>query len=272
MAMYTLGRFNSFRRVAVSLNHLQNPPVYHSVSEQTALQSIVVSEVVTQLKRDGVYENLRLTGSALKELSDFCNANTCLGDGNPDHLFHWTEKNLAESKYGKKFMVARYSNLMSRCRAANRLAHDPILHSIAAGYFDAEPALIAVRAWWSFPTDGPRAVNGQTYHFDIDGYRSVAFFFYLTDVDAGSGAHVYVRGSHRRKCLSHLLSLHKSRSDQEIEGHYHAEDIRMICGKAGAGFAEDTFCFHKGSAPLFKERLMLQVRFGLRDYGTGRED
>jgi hypothetical protein len=69
-----------------------------------------------------------------------------------------------------------------------------------------------------------------------------------------------------------LISVHKSRPDEEIEGHYPAEDIRVICGKAGTGFAEDTFCFHKGQAPRSQDRLMLQVRFGLRDYGTGRED
>src|SRR6185312_10257891 len=273
MAMYTLGRFNSFRTIAVSLNHLQNPPVHYSLNDQTALQPTVVSDAVAQLKRDGAYRDLCLTESALEELSDFCNANKCLGDGNPEYSFHWTEKSLAESKYGKRFALAHYSNLMSRCQAANKLAHDPILCSIARGYFDAEPVLIAVRAWWSFATnDGPQANNGQTYHFDIDGYRSVAFFFYLTDVDSSSGAHIYIRGSHLHKRVSHLLSLHKSRSDREIEEFYPADDIRVICGKAGTGFAEDTFCFHKGSAPLLRDRLMLQVRFGLRDYGTGRED
>lgn len=273
LAMYTLGRFNGCRTIAVHLNRWQNPPARHGASNVTALQPIVVSEAIAQLKRDGACENLCLTESSLEELSNFCKANKCLGDGDPNHSFHWTAKSAAESEYGTKFSVGHYSNLTLQCPAADRLSRDPILRGIAQGYFNAEPALIAVRAWWSFATnEEPKATNGQTYHFDIDGYRSVAFFFYLTDVDAASGAHIYVRGSHLRKRVSHLVSLHKSRSDREIEEFYPADDIRVISGKAGTGFAEDTFCFHKGSAPRSRDRLMLQVRFGLRDYGTGRED
>jgi hypothetical protein len=131
--------------------------------------------------------------------------------------------------------------------------------------------LIGARIWWSFATQASpeqHSKSGQTFHYDIDGYRSVSYFFYLTDVDEDAGAHTYVRGSHRKKRLSHLLSIRKSRSDCEIAAAYNPDDIRNICGSAGQGFAEDTFCFHKGLSPRLRDRLVLQVRFGLRDYGT----
>ena len=35
---------------------------------------------------------------------------------------------------------------------------------------------------------------------------------------------------------------------------------------------DDIFGFHKGLSPESGDRLIVQVRYGLRDYGTGRHD
>jgi hypothetical protein len=129
--------------------------------------------------------------------------------------------------------------------------------------------------WWSFagPTDGNREkASGQGFHYDIDGYRALAFFFYLTDVGPSNGPHVYIRGSHAKKRLRHLVTMYKGRSDAEIESSYGLERQIVSCGAAGSGFAEDIFGFHKGLHPEIGDRLIVQVRFGLRDYGTSRED
>ena len=45
-----------------------------------------------------------------------------------------------------------------------------------------------------------------------------------------------------------------------------------LADPAGSGFAEDIFGFHKGLHPESGHRLIVQVRYGLRDYGTGREN
>jgi hypothetical protein len=272
--MYTLGRFNGFRTAAVSLNRLQRPPLRKGDDDSVSLEPVRVADAVERLKRDGVYDDLHLRESALCELRDFCENSECFGSASREYPFHWTERAAAEERYSRRLPLGWYGDVMARCAAAKRLANDPVLTSIARGYFGAEPALIGARAWWSFAAtaseDREAAKNGQAFHFDIDGYRALSFFFYLTEVDMHGGPHIYVRGSHRQKRLSHLLSLHKSRSDAEIEAKYPAENILAICGNAGKGFAEDTFCFHKGLAPRSRDRLTMQVRFGLRDYGTGR--
>jgi hypothetical protein len=113
---------------------------------------------------------------------------------------------------------------------------------------------------------------GQGFHYDIDGYRTLAFFFYLTDVTPSNGAHVYIRRSHVHKKMKHVISIHKGHSDAEIERCYGRERQVVLCGPAGFGFAEDIFGFHRGLHPESGERLMLQVRYGPRDYGAGWAD
>jgi len=46
----------------------------------------------------------------------------------------------------------------------------------------------------------------------------------------------------------------------------------VCCGPAGSGFAEDIFGFHKGLHPESGDRLITQIRYELRDYGTGHND
>jgi hypothetical protein len=272
--MYTLGRFRFMREAALLFYRTSNPPVQGAISRSTDLELTSIDEVAGTLRADGAYSGLRLSASTLKEVLAYCQNSTCYGDGEREYPFHIVEKSEAEERYGRRFLVGRYLDCRHNCPAMKRLENDPTLRAIARKYFGSEPVLVGSRIWWSYASQATleqQSKSGQTYHYDIDGYRSVSYFFYLTDVDQESGAHTYVRGSHLKKRLRHLFSLHKSRSDAEIENVYSQQDIRVVCGEAGLGLAEDTFCFHKGMNPRLRDRLMLQIRFGLRDYGTGPE-
>jgi hypothetical protein len=90
-------------------------------------------------------------------------------------------------------------------------------------------------------------------------------FFLLTDVGLSNGPHIYVLGSHVKKPLKHLVSIYKGRSDAEIETCYGLERQDTLCGPARFGFAEDVFDFHKGLHPERGDRLIFQLRYGLRD-------
>jgi hypothetical protein len=91
--------------------------------------------------------------------------------------------------------------------------------------------------------------------------------FYLTDVNLADGAHVCVKGSHRKKKLSHQFSLLRERDDQEIKEYYGQEKVITICDRAGVGFVEDPFCFHKGIVPQVRDRLILEFKFTINNYG-----
>jgi hypothetical protein len=272
--MYTLGRLPVLRGLGVWFYQKRNPALSRSI-RSTDLQPIAVPDAVQILRRDGAYTQLRLQDETVAELLDYCRHSNCYGDGDRSRPFRIGNKAEAEKQYGTKFALGRYMDCREDCAAVRRLERDPTLLALARGYLGCEPVLVGARMWWSFanPTTADQQTrSGQTYHFDIDGYRSVSFFFYLTDVDEGTGPHVFVRGSHRKKLWRHLCSWHKSRSDAEIQSIYPASDIRTVCGQAGQGIAEDTFCFHKGSRPRSRDRLLFQVRFGLRKYGTESDE
>jgi hypothetical protein len=75
-----------------------------------------------------------------------------------------------------------------------------------------------------------------------------------------------VRGSHRRKRLRDQLRIRRL-SDRDVLDYYGEASMATIVGPAGSGFIEDTWCIHKGLPPREKERLVLQIQFGLHDYG-----
>ena len=226
--------------------------------------------VASELRRDGYSEGLRLRPEVLTELLDFCSRTNCFGNGKRNHSFLLAERAQAEEQYGVKFTTGRYLHCADDCPAIEKILSDRDLLGIARSYLGAEPVMVGARCWWSFASNSDantQTSDGQSFHYDLDDYRAVCFFFYLTDVDEESGPHICVRKSHRRKPLRYLVSPFKSRTDEDIHSTYKPEQIVSVEGKAGQGFAEDLFCYHKGSHPKSKDRLILQVRFRLQDFG-----
>jgi hypothetical protein len=271
LLMRKLARFHLVRSVIRYLANLTNKPSEFSLREsQTLFPDINSDLVIDNLKKDAFCFGINLPGEIVEEIVSFAYSNPCYIHRKPKLGFYYHQKKLAESSYGNKLTLAGYFNTSVLCPAINKLQNDPILLAIAAKYLEQEPVHIANLLWWSFTSDGitsqEKKRTFQMFHYDVDDYRFLKFFFYLTDVDLYSGPHVCIRGSHRKKKLSHLL-LPKSKTDDEILNYYGSESLVTICGKAGFGFAEDTFCFHKGETPIIRDRLMLQIEFGTTDYG-----
>lgn len=269
--MYTFGRFEAVRRTAALLGRYRNPPLAGAANQSRDLLSLSIIEVAGEIRKNGLFSGLRLKPETLDQLLQYCSVNVCYAEGERNLPLHVKEREAAERQYGRRILLGRYLDCRSECPAVARLENDGMLRAIAREYFGSEPVLIGARVWWSFTTNSTldeQSTSGQTFHYDIDGYRSLAFFFYLTDVNEEAGPHIYVNGSHRRKRLRDLLSLRKSKTDAHIERVYGIDAVRTLKGTAGEGFAEDIFCFHKGLSPRKRDRLVLQIRFGLRDYGT----
>ena len=148
------------------------------------------------------------------------------------------------------------------------MQRDPLLGEVAAHYLGAQARLITTRIWWSFPTRSAtdadmRPASQDKYHFDLDDWRMLKFFFYLTSVDEGSGPHVYVRGSHERRTFRHRVTLLVGHSAEEVLRAYGAENAVTLTGPAGLGFVEDPFGFHMGTVAKSSPRLMMEVGFGV---------
>ena len=138
------------------------------------------------------------------------------------------------------------------------LAMNPVLIDAASAYLGCKPTISNLSLWWSFPT-GDGAQEAENYHRDVDDWRFVKFFLYLTDVDEASGPHRFVRGSNTS---SRFLFI-KRFTDQEVERCYGASNCLTMLGSSGDAFLEDTFGLHKGQPPTGKRRLVFQVQYSI---------
>lgn len=240
----------------------------------SAFQNINVDEVISSLDSDGYALGINLPQEVVHEILEYAYSAPSYADRNPKMSFYYREKAQVEASFGREFRLGSYFE-SETCQAIKKLEKDPVLLAISAKFLGAAPIHMATELWWSFPVSATpleQLKAAQVFHYDMDDYRFIKFFFYLTDVDSVSGPHVCIRGSHVNKKFSHqLLGVRcASKEDQEIVDCYGAENVITICGKAGLGFAEDTYCFHKGSPPTEKERLLLQIEFAIHDYGDIR--
>jgi hypothetical protein len=149
--------------------------------------------------------------------------------------------------------------------AARAVAHSPRILSALEHYMHYRPLGVDVRVLASFAgdfSDDTWRAYGQTldFQFDIHGFSFIDANYYLTDVDASSGAHVLVHGTHRKKPLSWLLGQPR-RSDDEVARVYASENVRTIAGPRGLGFLQDSSCYHKALPPKTRDCLLLHIRY-----------
>jgi hypothetical protein len=273
--MYVLGRFTVVRSLMVWMYSIKNPAKTSAAVDSALIEPVNIDEAVRSIRKDGFFPDLRLRPEVVEQLLTFSSMATCYAEGDPNLPFLHPDRAAVEQQMGTNFKLGRYNHALKASPVMQALATDPQLLAIARRYLSTEPVLIGARMWWSFSGPAKRKEikeSGQGFHYDLDGYRALAFFFYLTDVGTSDGPHVYVRGTHKNKALKHVVTIHKGRDDNEIDGKYGKEKQVVCLGPAGVGFAEDIFGFHKGQHPESGERLLLQLRYGLRDYGTGLDD
>lgn len=126
----------------------------------------------------------------------------------------------------------------------------------AREYFDEQPLLYSVNAFWTQPAPGqPDYQDTHSWHRDGDDRKQLVAFIFGTCVDKPSdGAHLYQKGTH-------LLR------DDQLGRDFRApppEDIVSVTGRAGAVFLADTNGVHMGLRPS-APRLLLWARWGVSD-------
>lgn len=224
--------------------------------------------VVGALRSDGLFSGLALPSSVYQEIASFAQRTPCFGNFDRRLEFLPAEHADAEKHFGRPLLSGHFFERVLDCNAALTVQRDPLLLDIAAHYLGSQAKLITTRVWWSFPTSSVSDAEKNLaslgkYHFDLDDWRMLKFFFYLNPVDAETGPHVYVRGSHNRRALRHQLTLLVGHPAEEVLNVYGAQSPITLTGEAGLGFVEDPFGFHMGTVPTRKPRLMMEVGFGV---------
>ncbi|MDG4876593.1 hypothetical protein P9273_15970 [Mesorhizobium sp. WSM4935] len=223
---------------------------------------------VEALRAEGLFSGLMLPSAIHQEIAAFAQRTPCFGNFDRRLEFMPGDHAEAEKRFGRSLLSGHYFERILDCPAALAIQKDPLLLDIARHYLGGQAKLITTRVWWSFPTgkvsdaDKNLASLGK-YHFDLDDWRMLKFFFYLVPVDEGTGPHVYVRGSHKRRVLKHQLTLLVGHPAEEVLDVYGQQSPVMLTGEAGLGFVEDPFGFHMGTVPAHTPRLMMEVGFGV---------
>lgn len=147
------------------------------------------------------------------------------------------------------------------------LANDPFILAIVENLFGCKPTIGYLAAWWSFKghAEGEQA---ELFHRDVDDWRFLKLFIYLTDVDGAAGPHVYVPGS---QTVPKLLRIGRY-SDAAVTAAFGVDVVHRFEGPRGTAFLEDTFGLHRGLPPRNRNRLVLQVVYSLGElpYGPRR--
>ncbi len=275
LLMRKMSRFQSGRTVMRYLSHHRAKSYQSSLKiSDSVFTKIDIDKAIKQLKTQGFYLDLKLPKEVVKEIIDFALSTPCYANRKSNLGFYYHQKTSAEIQSEKKIKIGCYFNTAQLCPAIYKLQNDSQLLAIAARYLEQEPVHQGNQLWWSFAgefSDWERRQSAQMFHYDLDDYRFLKFFFYLTDVDDKSGPHICVRASHKHKKLSHVL-LRKRETDKEIIDYYGEQSLVTICGQAGFGFVEDPLCFHKGLTPTHKDRLLLQIEFATTDYGMQNDN
>lgn len=137
-----------------------------------------------------------------------------------------------------------------------QIANDSKILNAVSNYFGVKPTISNINCWWSFG-DRKEAKEAQFFHRDLDDYKFLKIFFYLTDVNIQNGPHIFVKGSHKQNKLIQLRRF----KDSEVYDNFDSKNILTLTGEKGSSFIEDTYGIHKGQLPLEGKRLLLQIQY-----------
>lgn len=244
-----------------------------SEMSRTMFPDIDREKFLNDLEESGAAFGLKLAPNLVDELLTYVKDVPCYADREVDQGFHFEDRAAAENLLGKPILVAQYFNVVKSCAAARMILNDPLLNWVAASYLGSTPVFVGANLWWTFPvaaSEDDRNRHAHLYHRDLDDFRFLKFFFYLTDVEEDDGAHVLVLTSHKNPPVFRMSDRWNVRryTDSEISHRYEEDKIVEICAPAGDGFAENTLCIHKGLTPKRRPRLLIQFQFSLFDYGV----
>jgi hypothetical protein len=275
--MKTAARFELARQIAKRTSSVPPP----APAPQTSVPAHVFADrgtagVVSCLEHDGYYVGLRLAPHALATLHEKLAHVPCFADRERGLPFRVTEREEAERRMRRKFKTGSYFRQHEEWPVFQAIVHDPTLREIAQTYLSCVPTFLRSEICWSFPRQtnlAERLANAQVFHCDINDFRTLKFFFYLTDVGPGAGPHRYIKKGPRSRILAHQLLGQRCASipDEVLEQTY-GEQTAVIYGDAGLGFVGDPYYFHRGDAPTERSRLLMQLEFGCKRYRSWYSD
>lgn len=142
------------------------------------------------------------------------------------------------------------------------IANNSSILNAVQEFLGATPTISNINMWWSF-SGKKGAEQAQFFHRDVDDFKFIKLFIYLTDVSMENGPHVYVEST----SVSPKLRKIRRYKDQEINDAFGEEQVKYFIAPKGTSFLVDTYGFHKGLLPNKGKRLLLQIQYSLSPIG-----
>lgn len=154
--------------------------------------------------------------------------------------------------------------LIEKCPELIDLIFDKSFYCIAAKYLKSKPYMDLVACWYSRPAKSGQSEAAQEYHYDLDRFKFLKFFVYLTDVDTKNGPHCYIETSNR---IKPTVIEDRRYSEKELLETYSNDKFKEIKGSAGTIIAVDTLGYHKGKELTEGDRTIFQIEYANSMFG-----
>lgn len=265
----TNGRINNFHSKLISFFHKPSVSKGNTEGILGSLSQENVQNIVSQIQKDGFYEfDVGLNSDMIDSLNKFALTTPVKHIDTTQSGIHYSNESALFNP--NKIASPRYqfdTSDIIKDPTVEKLIVDNTLREIASRYLNTKPILDAVTMWWSSPF-GKKGTSqsAQMYHFDMDRFKFIKFFFYLTDVHTDNGPHCYIQSSHLR--IPKKVRKDRRMSDEELKQYYSAERFKEFTGKKGTILAVDTRGLHKGKPLVSDNRLLLQIQFSNSLFGT----
>lgn len=228
-----------------------------------------VDTIVSEIRNKGYYVfDKKLDATTVGSLTEFATTTkVSYLDVSQKHIRYSKEKVLFNEN---DVISPRYqfqNDQLFSNETVKDIVFDGNLLAIANSYLKTKPIVDIVTMWWSLPFDSKAEVKAaQRYHFDMDRFKFIKFFFYLNDVTSDNGPHCYIRNSHKR--IPRKILTDRRLLDSEINEFYPPEDVLELTGSRGSIIAVDTRGLHKGKPLIKGKRLLFQIQFSNSLFGA----
>ena len=219
------------------------------------------NKIIKNIQKTGIFK-----GFSLKENV----ANEILESIQNKRFFINREKNktilLSDKKENDGIYICRYLNPHKDLKIIYDIAYNQTLIDVATNYFRTNPIVQSTQIWWTFNYSDKNGNlinppgNEFGYHYDVDDFKFLKLFIYLSDVNEKSGPHYFIKKDGKKKFNEYV---NRRISDYEALNTY-KDRIIQLKGEKGTSVIEDTSYYHKGSNPEKNHsRGILQVIYGI---------
>ena len=217
------------------------------------LVNINTENSINSLNKDGISLGISINEETLNKIIKYLNDKKFNFNRDPKKKINFQDRHKFKDLY-----ILNYMNPHLENNTIKEILLNEEIIKVIKSYLGVDPILEWSQIYWSMPYRDDEGKflsppnNEFGYHYDIDGFKFVKIFFYLTEVNENDGPHVFIKNTGKK---TFFKALNRRLSDTVINEKFIDQSVTII-GKKGIGFIEDTSFYHKGTAPINERGIL----------------